>query len=104
METNITVTLTDEQVTAGLDDARYLYPNVTNDVLKAKLKASATYGPGIYASIREWRELRVRQEENDNRKTEEVAFEGLFPPAAPVAMQGWRPSDETPTPILRAEG
>ena len=81
MATNITVTLTDEQVAAGLADAQYLFPDATNADLKDKLEESATHGPGIYASIREWRAMRVRQEENDNRKTEEAAFEGLFPPA-----------------------
>ena len=79
--TNITVTLTAEQVTAALADARYLFPEATNTDLRDKLEQAATYGPGVYACIREWRTQRVRQEENDNRKAEEAAFEGLFPPA-----------------------
>ena len=77
--TNITVTLTAEQVAAGLADARYLFPDATGADLKDKLEESATHGPGIYASIREWRATRVRQEENDNRKVEEAVYASLFP-------------------------
>ena len=83
MSQTITVTLTDEQVQAALQDARYLYPAASNEELRAKLEDSATHGPGIYATVRDWRSRRVRDEENENRKTEEAAYEELFPPASP---------------------
>ena len=80
MSQQITVTLTDEQVQAALQDARYLYSDASNDELRAKLEDSATHGPGIYATVRDWRARRVRDEENENRKVEEAAYEELFPP------------------------
>ena len=80
MATNITITLSDEQVAAAAADGRYLYPSLTDPEIKDILEDSAIYGPGIHATIREWRATRVRQEENDNRKTEEDAYELLFPP------------------------
>ncbi len=81
MSQQITVTLTDEQVQAALVDARYLYPEASNDDLRAKLEESATHGPGIYATVRQWRAMRIREEENANRAVEEAAYEELFPPA-----------------------
>ena len=83
MSQTVTVTLTDQQVQAALQDARYLYPAASNDDLRAKLEESATHGPGIYATVREWRARRVRDEENANRAEEEAAYEDLFPPATP---------------------
>ena len=83
MSQTITVTLTDQQVQAALQDARYLYPSATNEELRAKLEDSATHGPGIYATVHEWRARRVRDEENANRAEEEAAYQELFPPATP---------------------
>ncbi len=91
MATNITVTLTDEQVAAALADARYLFPDATSTDLRDKLKESATYGPGVYTTVREWRGMRIREEENANRQAEEAAYEAVFPPKP-------TPEPEEPTP------
>ena len=77
---DITVTLTEEQADAALADARFLFPDATVPELRSILTDAATHGPGVYAVIGEWRMARVRQEENTNRRTEQEAFEQMFPP------------------------
>ena len=81
MATNITVTLTDEQVAKALQYARKIFPEATTVELRSKLEEAATHGPGVYSKIGEWEYEAIRQHENEQREESLEEFESIFPPA-----------------------
>ena len=80
MAQDITVTLSNEQVAAGLEYARKLFPDATNEDLRAKLEEAAYYGPGIRLVIGEWEYEYTRQTENEQRQESLDEFNAIFPP------------------------
>lgn len=89
MAQDITVTLTNEQVAKGLEYARKVYPDASNDDLRQMLEDAAYWGPGVRQVIADWETGATRQDENENRQTARDEFLAVYPdrivePAPPV--------------------
>ena len=85
MAVNITVQLSDEQVSQALVYARKVKPDASNAELIAELEDAAYWGPGIRDVIAGWEYTYTRQAENEARAVSRADFLEEFPekPADP---------------------